>query len=208
MRKIIKGAEPKQLTQWKRANTTLRYRDLPAEERQSVRSSCIEEQYGLCAYCCQSIVVDDAHNEHIEAQDRTPKRTLDFTNIVASCQRPNQCGHGRKTQPIDLTPLMAECESELKFYLSGRVAGQTERAKESIKTLNLGHTDESNRGLIGARKKLVDDLIFTGGMSPDELEDEELLGILLDDLLKPKEGRLQPFSPVLVNVIRHYLAQP
>ena len=103
---------------------------------------------------------------------------------------------------------MAECESELKFYLSGRVTGQTERARKSIKTLNLGHTDESNRGLIGARKKLVDDLIFTGGMSPDELEDEELLGILLEDLLKPKEGRLQPFSPVLVNVIRHYLAQP
>jgi hypothetical protein len=71
--------------------------------------------------------------------------------------------------------------------------------------LNLGHTEESNRGLIGARKQLVDQLIFTGGMQPDDLEDEELLGILLDDMLTPKNGQLAAFSPVLVNVIRQLL---
>lgn len=183
----------------------MRYRDLPTEERQSVRTTCIGEQFSLCAYCCQTIAVNDSHNEHVEAQDRAPNRTLDFANIVASCQRPNQCGHHRGTRALDLTPLMVECESEIKFYLSGRVTGKTARATSTLEILNLGHTEESNRGLIGARKQLVDRLIFTGGMQPDELEDEELLGILLEDMLTPKDGQLQPFSPVLVNLIRDLL---
>lgn len=209
MRKIDKDVEPHSLTQWKRRNSTLRYRDLPPAESRAIRSSCITEQYGLCAYCCQSITLDDAHNEHVEAQDRAPNRTLDFSNIVASCQRPQQCGHGRGTQPLPLTPLMAECETELKFYLSGLVTGHTERAQISIKALNLGHTEDSNRGLVGARKKLVDALIYSECSLPDELqfEDEEFLNLLLEDLKTPEAGKpLQPFAPVLANVIRHFLS--
>ncbi|ANJ55099.1 hypothetical protein PMA3_07955 [Pseudomonas silesiensis] len=211
MRKIDKGMEPQSLTRWKRSNNALRYRDLPREESRSIRSSCISEQYGLCAYCCQSITIDEAHNEHLESQDRAPNRTLDFFNIVASCQRPNQCGHGRGTRLLPLTPLMAECETELKFYLSGLVTGCTERARVSIEALNLGHTEESNRGLVGARKQLVDALIYSHSVHPEDLqfEDELLLGLLLEDLKTPDAAQcLQPFSPVLVNVISNFLAQP
>lgn len=210
MRKIDKGMKPPSLTRFKRSNKTSRYQDLPPDERRLIRASCISEQYGLCAYCCQSITIDDAHNEHLEAQDHAPNRTLDFSNIVASCQRPDQCGHGRGTVPLPLTPLMAECETELKFYLSGLVSG-TERAMVSIKALNLGHTQESNRGLIGARKQMIDALIFDQCKHPAGLqfEDEELLRIFLEDLKTPKATRcLQPFSPVLVNVIHHFLTQP
>lgn len=210
MRKIDKGMEPSSLTRLKRSDTTIRYRDLPPEESRSIRSSCISEQYGLCAYCCQSITIDNAHNEHLEAQDRAPNRTLEFSNIVASCQRPGQCGHGRGTRQLPLTPLMTECETELKFYLSGLVAGQTERARISIEALNLGHTGDSNRGLVGARKQLVEALIYSQSATPEGLqfEDEELLTLLLEDLQVPDAKHcLQPFSPVLVNVIRHHLAQ-
>ncbi len=211
MRKIDKGMEPPSLTRFKRLDKTLRYPDLPPEERVAIRSSCISEQFGLCAYCCHSITIDDAHNEHLEAQDLAPNRTLDFSNIVASCLRHHQCGHGRGTRPLPLTPLMAECETELKLYLSGLVEGQSERARLSIEVLNLGHTEESNRGLIGARKQLVDALIFDQCMQPAELqfEDEELLSLLLEDLKVPDAAQcLQPFSPVLVNVIHQFLAQP
>ncbi len=211
MRKIDKDVEPQVLTRWKRSNGELRYRDLPSEERRAIRFACFTEQYGLCAYCCQLITVDNSHNEHVEAQDRVPSRTLDFANIVASCERPAQCGHGRGTRPLALTPLMAECETELKFYLSGLVEGRTERAKACVEILNLGHTDESNRGLVGARKTLVDALIYAQDLQPGELllEDEELLGMILEDLQTPNaEQQLQPFSPVLVNVIRQLLTPP
>jgi hypothetical protein len=94
--------------------------------------------------------------------------------------------------------------------LSGLVSG-TERAMVSIKALNLGHTQESNRGLVGARKQMVDALIFDQCIDPADLqfEDEELLRIVLEDLKTPNPAQcLQPFSPVRVNVIRHFLTQP
>jgi len=210
VREISKRDEPALLTAWKHVNPHARYRDLPARERREIRIACIAEQFGLCAYCCQSIGVDAAHNEHVDAQDTAPNRTLDCSNIVASCQTPNQCGHGRGTQFLPLTPLMAECETELKFYLSGRVEGLTERAKTSISALNLGDTQESNRGLIGRRKALVEAILFSELLDPAGLvaEDDDLLAMLMDNLLTPDDDqRLQAFSPVLVNVIRHYLAR-
>ena len=210
MREISKRDEPALLTAWKHVNPYARYRDLPARERREIRLACIAEQFGLCAYCCQSIGVDAAHNEHVDAQDTAPNRTLDCSNIVASCQTPNQCGHGRGTQFLPLTPLMAECETELKFYLSGRVEDLTKRAKTSISALNLGDTQESNRGLIGKRKALVEAILFSECIDPAGLaaEDDDLLAMLMDNLLTPDDDqRLQAFSPVLVNVIRHYLAR-
>lgn len=77
--------------------------------------------------------------------------------------------------------------------------------------MNLGHTEERNRGLVGARKQLVDALIYSQSVPPEDLqfEDEEFLGLLLEDLKMPDAAQcLQPFSPVLINVIRHFLAQP
>nr|WP_262415180.1 retron system putative HNH endonuclease [Pseudomonas fluorescens] len=196
------------MTKWKRANSKLRYGSLPPEERQSIRAACIKEQRGLCAYCCQSITVEAAHNEHIEAQDKTPARTLDFSNIVASCENRSHCGHGRKTKRLTLTPLMDECENELKFYLNGLVKGTSDRARASIQALNLGHTEESNRGLVGRRRSMVETLIYGSRLTPEELldiEDKELLNMLADEFASPVEGNLQPFSPVLVNVIRQLL---
>ena len=89
MRKIIKkpAYEPQSLTNFKRKNRTGTYSDLTEKERADIRTDCLEEQYYLCAYCCKTISGDnhDCMNEHVEARKLAPNRSLDFTNIVASC---------------------------------------------------------------------------------------------------------------------------
>lgn len=209
MRKITKGDEPASLAQWKHAHPKGRYPDLTHEPSRSIRQACVEEQYGLCAYCCHEITADNARNEHVQAQKLAPTRTLDFSNIVASCDRPKQCDKAHGHQALPLTPLMDECETELKFYISGRVQGLTPRAITAIQVLNLGDTHENNRTLINARKSLLDLLLFDYGVNGKELdaEDNELLIALVDDLQLPDAtNRLKPFSPVLVNVIRQLIA--
>lgn len=206
MRKITKGDEPAALTQWKRTHPNGRYPELPHKERACIRQACIEEQHGLCAYCCHEIAADTAHNEHVEARDIVRNRTLDYSNIVASCNRKNQCGKAHEHQALPLTSLMDECETELKFYISGRVEGLTPRASTTIRVLNLGDNHENNRTLIDARKYLVEALIYQGGVEL-ELENIELLTLLLEELSVPDaNNRLKPFSPVLVNVIRQITA--
>ncbi|AZF56867.1 hypothetical protein C4J84_0974 [Pseudomonas sp. R11-23-07] len=104
---------------------------------------------------------------------------------------------------------MNECETELKFYLSGRVEGLTPRALTSIQVLNLGNSRENNRALFGARKSILDALLYDSGMDGDDLEvaDFDLLMMLREELQQPDaDNRLKPFAPVLVNVIRHLSA--
>lgn len=99
MRKIVKGGETVELTAWKRANPGKRYQDLAGNKdvKDSIREACVSEQYGLCAYCCQDVSSEkfNSHNEHVEAQARALHRTLDFSNIVASCNQKSQCEIGR-----------------------------------------------------------------------------------------------------------------
>ncbi|KFE47700.1 MULTISPECIES: HNH endonuclease family protein [Pseudomonas] len=208
MRKIEKGTLAV-LEKWKRANKGKKYADLVGHDnlKDAIRHACVTEQHGLCAYCCCRITVEkgSARNEHVEAQYLAPHRTLDFNNIVASCTKAGRCDDAHGRQPLPLTPLMIECESELQFELSGLVAGLTPRACVSIKTLNLGDTHASNRGLVGERKRMIDALLFSCSMNPGELlaEEDDVLDLLKDELLESDAQRLlQAFSPVLVNVIR------
>ncbi|WP_308908369.1 TIGR02646 family protein [Pseudomonas canadensis] len=205
MRKITKGREPAALTRWRRANPRGRYPELTHEERNAIRQACIEEQYGLCAHCCNAITLDSAHNEHMEAQRISPNRTVDYSNIVASCNRPNQCGDSHAHQALPLTALMDECETEVKFYLSGRVEGLSPRAVTSIQVLNLGDSRERNRALFNDRRDIINALLFNSRMDGSDLTTEniDLLTILEEELQQPDENRqLKPFSPVLINVIR------
>lgn len=207
MRTIKKGDQPPSLLDWKRANPHGRYKDLSEDVRRSIRQQALEEQFYLCAYCCQSLkTLDDCHNEHVEAQNLNPARTLDFGNIVASCNTPNQCGHAHKALPLPLTPLMPECETELQFKISGRVEGLSDRATTTIQALNLGDHEKNNRALIERRKQLAAALLWTNGIDPAEgLEDEELLKVLIDDLAEPKNDQLDAFAPVVVNILRSWL---
>ncbi len=207
MRTIIKGKEPEELSQWKRRNLKgCCYTDLNKEERRSIRQACLKEQYYLCAYCCYSIGMEDSHNEHIQPQSVASEQTLNFHNIVASCDESNQCGKKHKNKIISLTPLMAECETELEYYLSGRVKGITERAIDTIAVLNLG---DDNNALINKRKTMVEALIYTHGEYPEELEllDNDLLQILIEEINQPKDGKLDAFAPILQNILSHLLQQ-
>ncbi|VXD25767.1 conserved hypothetical protein [Planktothrix serta PCC 8927] len=207
MRTISKGTEPPSLRDWKRKKTNGHYEDLDADIRRDIREYALKEQFYLCAYCCQKIEdIDACHNEHIEAQKLNPQRSLDFTNIVGSCNTHNQCGNAHKSQELPLTPLMAECETELRFKISGRVEGLSDRATTTIQVLNLGDKEINNRALIEKRKQLSNTLLWKNGINPDQgLEDEELLKVLIDELGQPQEGQLDAFAPVVINILQNWL---
>lgn len=211
MKEITKraGYEPLSLRDWKSNNPQGRYDELGALERQSIRTECSVEQFFLCAYCCKQIsgTNSDTMNEHVEARRIAPSRSLDFTNIVASCTTPNQCDDSHGSRALPLTPFMHECETELKFKLSGKVEGLSERAKDTIRILNLGDSFQNNRSLIEQRKQLTQSLLMVNGVDPDEgLEDDELIQMVIDDISTPKNGKLEAFSPVVVNILMQWIA--
>lgn len=199
MRKISKtvGFEPASLSQFKRHNKQGNYNNLNSKIKQDIRLACTTEQLYLCAYCCKPISGEnhDTMNEHVIARKLAPNRGLDYTNIVASCTTPNQCDDAHGSQPLPLTPFDAECETDLAFKLSGRVMGLTDDAKETIRVLNL-----DNKSLIEQRRMLINTMLFTYG--EDAIEDDDLINIIIDELAEPKKGKLDAFSPVIVNALK------
>ena len=202
MRKISKkaGFEPASLSQFKRRNKQGNYSDLTAETRQDIRFACTIEQFYLCAYCCKKISgsSDDTMNEHIIARKTAPHKSLDYTNIVASCTTPNQCDNAHGSHTLPLTPFDVECETDLDFKLSGRVVGLTDDAQKTISILNL-----DNKPLTEQRKIFIDTVLFTYG--EDAIEDNYLINIMIDELSQPEDGKLEAFAPVVINALRGWL---
>ena len=211
MRKIEKGNEPASLQAWRKGNQHGSYIDISNTVRQDIREACVAEQFYLCAYCCQRILgTSDTINEHVKARQFSPNRSLDFENIVASCKTRNQCDSSHGSQSLPLTPLMVECETELRFIINGRVEGLTDRAKETIRILNLGDHERNNKKLVEKRKQLALNLMFEKEIYLENLVDKErlrlvdkeLLQLVIDDLNTPREGRLAPFAPVVANILK------
>ena len=215
MIKIAKSPEPDVLTKWKRKHPKLnRYAHLNDKTAtaaikaegavviDAIRTYNVIDQHYLCAYCCAEIRdhKTSAMNEHLEARDLNHRRELDFTNIVASCTTKGQCDDAHDHQPLPLTPLMAECETELKFRLTGKVEGLTDRAKQAIQVLNLGDEHRNNRALINRRKQALDAFLREEGidapMDLAEFKDH------FADIMRPSQGKLAPFAPVLANILR------
>lgn len=218
MRKISKGKPPASFVNWirnkpKNKDENQWFQAIYEQKNWQILSDLshhrAKEQFYLCAYCCDRITGKccDTVNEHVEARAIAPKRSLEYDNIVASCKTKNQCDDAHKSQAFTLTPLMNECETELKFKISGRVEGSTNRAKETIRVLNLGDNEINNKSLIEKRKQLSHSLMWTNGIDPiADLEDEELLLSVIDDLMTPKDGKLEAFAPVVANILRNWIA--
>lgn len=210
MRKITKekNYEPQELSTWKKKNKVHNYKKITKVERDAIKRECLTEQYFLCAYCCQRVNLDSnsssrAVNEHVMPRDKAPQLQLTFSNIVASCSTKSQCDNKHGSQIIPLTPLMKECETELKFRLNGQVEGLTQRAKDTIEILNLGDKSFKNRGLIARRKKAIDAILYEFNDTLDISFDDEVLNKdFISSLNTEEDGMLAPFSPVLINIIK------
>lgn len=98
---ILKNEEPQFLTDFKKKHPKKDYDSEEfAQHRPVLKAELIKEQKGLCAYCCGRITHEKSHNEHIEPRNPgkyASNRSLDYTNIVASCNTSETCGNKRKT---------------------------------------------------------------------------------------------------------------
>jgi hypothetical protein len=119
---------------------------------------------------------------------------------VASCITQGRCDNAHQSQALPLTPLMAECETELNFKQTGEVGGLTSRAIEAIRVLGL-----NSKAIIEERKRMVNTLIYPDTLDGLQLIEDELLEDFLNDFHHPIDGQLLPYSPVLINILKQFL---
>lgn len=96
----------------------------------TLRERLIKEQKGLCAYCCSQINIDNSHNEHIEPRHMRDgsksNRSLDYYNIVASCNTTSTCGNHKGNEYDEkkfISPLDEDCDNCFSYDPDGYMCG-------------------------------------------------------------------------------------
>lgn len=129
---IQKGEEPEFMLEFKKKNPKKIYDSEEfAPYRDRLREILVKEQKYICAYCCARIDEDKSksHNEHIEPRNPgkyQSKKSLDYYNIVASCNNKNTCGKAKGSKyEADkfVSPLLSDCEDKFDYCLDGLIEG-------------------------------------------------------------------------------------
>ena len=157
MKYIEKGEEPEALVQYNNKHPQGSYDDAGFKEHvPQLRHDLVEEQHDMCAYCCRKISDDKSHIEHIEPRHMKDgsisARSLDYTNMVASCNNGKTCGRAKGNSYDSqkfISPLDRECESRIRYNLfTGRVQ-ETDDNRYTVNLLNLNY-----QGLIDFRRNI------------------------------------------------------
>ncbi len=92
----------------------------------------------ICCYCCGSLEKgpSSAHNEHVKPQSSYPNDSMDYGNLLASCNNGNTCGAAKRDTYDDryfVSPLREDCEDHFSFSQDGRIRGSLKRENGLLK---------------------------------------------------------------------------
>lgn len=176
MRSVRKGAEPRELIDWRRAN-----RDTPQNlfygrgssfPGEAVRKALLLEQFHLCAYTLRRLPTADeclvrgqgtifsCHIEHVLPQAAHAPESIAYDNMVA-CYPASQsgvaCEYGAvekkaydPAKELFVSPLSPAASQQFRFSSDGRVEGLSPEAVKTVEVLKLNHAT-----LVNNRKAVI-----------------------------------------------------
>jgi|AntAceMinimDraft_16_1070373.scaffolds.fasta_scaffold18588_2 uncharacterized protein (TIGR02646 family) len=149
MKRILKQPEPQELIDFVSAendNWKPSYGNLDGKTKRATKQALMAEQGYLCCYCERRVTDDDSHIEHLIPQSVPAAGSLDYSNMLCSCQNvlrkeePRHCGHLKDNAELAISPLDASCETRFSFTGDGHIHAADVNdalAIETIQTLGL-----------------------------------------------------------------------
>ncbi len=223
MKFIKKGESPNEFEAWKKQEKPTSWSQLGSalpkikEEgfvyysKNQLRTVLHNEQHGLCSYC--NAVIKNNHSspiDHLEPRegDTHTEKIFNYFNLVLSCnggQKENaipkvlHCDVNKKSETVELTPLMLECETEIYFNENGKINANTDRATKTISVLNIHHISLDNK-----RKAAIIPYLYS------DVENDNPQDILPADEIRQSFERLQKnhkieYWSAIVSVLKGYV---
>jgi len=209
---IIKSEEPESFTIWKQlANYDWKpsWENFSKPQRTDVHNSLLKEQGLICCYCGRRINTDNSHIEHLKPRTTYPQLALDYTNILASCQKdtvrnePLHCGKKKDKWYDDLmvSPLNGKCEQFFRYTEDGQILStQVLERKATADTtidklgLNIDKLKNMRTGAIEAILEGLEDLTYNERQ------------ILFQRFCQPDEnGQNEEFCTVITYILKQYI---
>jgi uncharacterized protein (TIGR02646 family) len=119
-------------------NPQLTYKKLRSKKKQVLRQILSVEQGYICCYCGQRLVLENSHIEHIRPQSVFAELSLDYKNLLVSCQAelqpgdPMHCGKAKDNwfdEELLVSPLQENCADFFEYTLAGEILPTRDAAK-------------------------------------------------------------------------------
>ena len=160
-RAVSKVNNPKQSSAWSDSNIK--------GIREDLRNHILnDEQGGLCIYC--EVKVDDTHVEHYKTRSHFPQLTLEYDNLIVSCNDNNHCAKykdnkykiSKDAYVKFINPVLENPQDFLDYTAYGEICAKgnlneidIEKAEKTIEILNLNY-----KSLVEDRKRVADCVLY------------------------------------------------
>ena len=197
MKYIVKDQDTPSFDRWKASfnvNSQPTYKKnkyslgLIGLEKKEVKKSLMKEQGYICCYCERRLTGEDSHIEHFNPQSNDTDATLDYTNMLCSCQdqleqgEPRHCGHSKADwfdENLLISPLDPDCERCFAYTADGKIQ-PADKCDNAATTVTIEKLRLDIEKLNDSRKKAIEPFL-----------DEDLDGA---DFLKFVNGYLKKNS--------------
>lgn len=210
MRAILKGIEPRSLTEYRAAGNT-RYEDY--KDKDGLRQALAGEQRGLCCYCLSRIKpeIGSMRIEHWHSQKVYPLEQLDYPNLLGACSgsegqpwKNQHCDVRKRENDLSRNPAHQppRVDDLIHFLGDGRV-----RSDFPDFNLELNEVLNLNVALLVNERKAVLDAFKKTLERKGELGRGTVERWLADWNGRSHTGELRPFCQVIVYWLRKRLAR-
>lgn len=204
MRHIEKTEPPREFVKYCETEGVC-FDDLSGEPKRALRKRLLEDQGYICCYCgCRIGNDENTKIEHIKCQARYGELSLNYDNMLASCDggerdrknrvRPRHkchCDAKKFNEDIPVSPLDNSIEGLLTYFEDGTVMG-TGEGERLVQTLGL-----NVQYLVSRRKNVLKEYMDN---EPEDLEAE------LQWLRSMHDGKYEEFCFVLEQYVSMLIA--
>lgn len=209
MKHISKNNEPNKFSEWKAlANISgykITYKDLQGDEKKAVKTSLMDEQGHICCYCERRLIDDDSHIEHFIPQRCPNVDSLDYSNMLCSCQldtvrgEPLHCenlkGGWFEAQHI-ISPLDLDCN--MRFAYTGNGDIDTLKDSDIAAQVTIDRLGLNKAKLKAFRRGAIKPFLDSYG----KLEDHEFSLFVDGYLKKDSNGHFCEFWTTIKHIFR------
>ncbi|MBN3897534.1 MAG: TIGR02646 family protein [Nostoc sp. NOS(2021)] len=211
MKYIKKSEEPKSFTVWKNlANEDWQptWDDFRKPQKTDVHDSLLEEQGFICCYCGRRITKDISHIEHLKPRYLNTELGLEYTNMLASCQRererkePLHCGSKKDhwyDEDLIVSPINANCEEFFKYTDDGQILATNNSKKQLAAETTIDKLALNIDKLKDLRAKALEPILEIINTITEEDRQDLILGFSETD----SKGHYEEFCAAIIYLLKN-----
>jgi uncharacterized protein (TIGR02646 family) len=208
---IKKSEEPESFTVWKNlANEDWQpsWDDFRKPQKTDVHDSLLQEQGFICCYCGRRTTKEISHIEHLKPRCPNTELALEYTNMLASCQRererkePLHCG-GKKDHWYDenlmISPINANCEDFFKYTDDGQILATNNSEKQLAAETTIDKLALNIDKLKNLRAKSIEPILEIISTITEEERQDLILGFSETD----SKGYYEEFCAAIIYLLKN-----